>query len=79
MTREDDRVKWTDVFGYENYLMQGRGNDVFRVIPELKDEEGDSYVRILPSQAIIEMAVLLKHKSESNQVLAVLGEEEANG
>lgn len=62
MTREEDRVKWTDVFGYENYLIKGRQGDVFHVIPECRDEEGESYVKILSSKAIIEMADLLKNK-----------------
>ena len=65
MTREDNRVKWVDVFGYENLLIVGRNGDVFHVIPECKDEEGDSYVRILSKQAIIEMAALLNNEMRS--------------
>lgn len=66
MTREGDKIKWMDVFGYENFFMQGRDGDVFHLIPEIKDEEGDSYVRILSSQAIIEMADMLRGKAPIN-------------
>ncbi|MWV44800.1 hypothetical protein GRF59_14360 [Paenibacillus sp. HJL G12] len=62
MTREGNKIKWIDVFGYENFFMEGRDGDVFHLIPELKDEEGDSYVRILSSQAIVEMADLLRQE-----------------
>jgi len=54
-------IKWVDVFGQENMLIKGsKEDDVFHVIPALKDEEGDSYVRILSKQALIDMAELLK-------------------
>jgi len=66
VTREGDKIKWIDVFGYENYFMEGRDGDVFHLIPEMKDEEGDSCVRILSSQAIIEMADLLRRKGGLN-------------
>jgi len=53
-------IKWVDFFGNENILMESSKGDVFHVIPNLRDEEGNSKVSILSRQAIIDMAELLK-------------------
>ncbi len=53
-------VKWNDFFGNENILMEGRNDDVFFVVPNEKDDEGNSFTKIISKNAIIEMADKLK-------------------
>lgn len=47
-------VKWIDKFGQENLLIEGQGDDVFLVVPDEKDEDGNYPVRILSKKAMIE-------------------------
>lgn len=55
-----DPVKWVDIFGQENLLIDGKGDDVFHVIPTRYDDEGNSYTRILSKKAMIEFVEKLK-------------------
>lgn len=47
-------VKWTDKLGHENLLIEGQGDDVFLVVSDEKDEDGNYPVRILSKKAMIE-------------------------
>lgn len=53
-------VKWNNFFGEENVLMEGKGDDVFHVIPDRKDEEGNSTTVILSKKSILEFAKQLQ-------------------
>lgn len=55
-------VMWKDFFGTEHVLIEGKNDDIFFTIPEQKDEDGNSFVRIISKQALLEMADLLKDK-----------------
>lgn len=52
-------VKWTDRFGEDHLFMEGQGDDIFHVIPNKRDEEGNSHIEILSKQAIIELSKVL--------------------
>lgn len=53
---DQNAVKWTDKFGEVHMLVAGQNDDVFHVIPNRRDDEGNSYVQILSKKAIIQMA-----------------------
>ena len=57
-------VKWRDFFGQEHILMEGKNDDVFHVIPDKKDDEGNSYTKILSKKAMIEFVEMLKKAEE---------------
>lgn len=47
-------IRWVDRFGAEHLLINGKGDDVFHVIPDQRDEEGNSFTEILSKKALIE-------------------------
>lgn len=47
-------IRWTNIFGEENLLIEGESDNVFHVIPKRVDENGNSYTAILSKKAIIE-------------------------
>lgn len=49
-----EMVKWKDVLGRGHLLMEGKGDDVFHVIPDQRDEEGNSFTQILSKKAMLE-------------------------
>lgn len=57
-----EMVKWKDIFGEEHLFMEGKGDDVFHVIPNKRDEEENSFTEILSKRALIEMAARLQSK-----------------
>jgi hypothetical protein len=59
-------IRWVDFFGTEHLLINGKGDDVFHVIPEQRNDEGESFVEILSKKALLEFA---------KQVQSVVGNE----
>ncbi|KYC94386.1 hypothetical protein MXL46_08310 [Heyndrickxia sporothermodurans] len=59
----DQVVKWHDFFGEENVFICGKGDDVFHVIPNQRDEEGNSYARVLSKSAMIKFVEKLKEEN----------------
>jgi hypothetical protein len=49
-------IRWIDRFGMEHLLINGKGDDVFHIIPEKRDEDGNSFTEILSKKALIEFA-----------------------
>ena len=49
-------IRWVDRFGAEHLLINGKGDDVFHIIPEQRNDEGESFVEILSKKALIEFA-----------------------
>jgi hypothetical protein len=47
-------IRWIDFFGKEHLLISGKGDHVFHVIPDQRDEEGNSFTEILSKKALIE-------------------------
>jgi hypothetical protein len=56
-------VKWIDYFEEDHLFVAGEKDDVFHIIPNKRDDEGNSYVQILSKQAIIDMANLLQQRN----------------
>lgn len=52
-------VKWDDIFGMENILVDG-GDHVYFFIPDERDEEGHQFIKMISKKAFIEMADKLK-------------------
>ena len=55
-------VRWKDFFGTEHVLIEGKNDDIFFTIPEQKDEDGNSFVRIISKQALLEMAKVINEQ-----------------
>lgn len=53
-------VKYRDFFGDEHVLMEGKNDDIFFVVPSIKDEEGNSLTKIISKKALLEMADKLR-------------------
>jgi hypothetical protein len=49
-------IRWVDRFGMEHLLIDGKGDDVFHIIPEQRNEEGESFVEILSKKALMEFS-----------------------
>jgi hypothetical protein len=49
-------IRWVDFFGKEHLLINGKGDDVFHIIPEQRNDEGESFVEILSKKALLEFA-----------------------
>lgn len=58
-------VKWEDFFGNEHLLIEGQEDDVFHIVPQRRDDEGNSYTEILSKAAIMNLAAAMKGESES--------------
>lgn len=54
-------VKWHDIFGMENILVDG-GDHVYYFIPDEKDDEGHQFIKMISKKAFIEMADKLRDK-----------------
>jgi hypothetical protein len=67
VVRKMEPVRWTNFFGEENLLIEGKGDDVFHVIPTRYDEEGNSYTKILSKAALIEFVEKLNKRSGENE------------
>lgn len=57
-------VEWIDFFGEQNVLIKGYNDDVYFVIPNQRNEEGDSFTKIISKKAIIEMAEKIKKEKQ---------------
>lgn len=60
-------VKWRDFYGDEHFLMEGRGDDVFHVMPNRKDEDGNCFTEILSKKAIVEFAKQYERQGEHDE------------
>jgi hypothetical protein len=49
-------IRWVDFFGTEHLLINGKWDDVFHIIPEKRNDEGESFVEILSKKALLEFA-----------------------
>ena len=57
-------IRWVDRFGMEHLLIDGKGDDVFHIIPEQRNEEGESFVEILSKKALMEFAKQIQSVGE---------------
>lgn len=57
-------VKWKSFLEEEYMFYEGKGDHVFFVIPERRDEGGNSHVEILSKKAIIKFVNQLEGDSE---------------
>jgi hypothetical protein len=57
-------IRWVDRFGKEHLLINGKGDDVFHVIPEQRNDEGESFVEILSKKALIEFVKQVVQQKE---------------
>jgi hypothetical protein len=60
MDKQMVTVSWKDDFEEEHLLIEGKGDEVFHVIPKRYIEDGDSNVNILSKKAILEFAKQIK-------------------
>jgi hypothetical protein len=57
-------IRWIDRFGAELLLINGKGDDVFHVIPDQRNDKGESFVEILSKKALIEFVKQVQSVSE---------------
>jgi hypothetical protein len=57
-------IKWIDRFGVEHLLIDGKDDDVFHVIPEKCNDEGESFVEILSKRALLEFVKQMQCEEE---------------
>lgn len=57
-------VKWIVFFCEEHLFMEGKGDDVFHVIPNRRYEDGNSHAQILSKKAMVEFVEKLGGKED---------------